>query len=152
MSWPKERPDSNPEPLKLTIDDILTHHPWRHPIEEHSVNLSERAALEFGNVEETANGRDRSQAAKHETDLALEIGLVGVDHVRDGEVHGDAEQSLCGSCEGGGAGAEGGCGRLTQDGEGHGADGSKVDESVNDGRGGLDPFCAAGRDDVHDAD
>ncbi|KAH6608912.1 hypothetical protein Trco_002258 [Trichoderma cornu-damae] len=115
-------------------------------------NDSAGAALELGDVKVAPGGGDEGQAAKDEAHLALEVPLIGVDHVGDGEVEDDAADGLGGGGEGNGGGPEGGAARLSQDGKGHGAEADVVEEGVDDGEGGLHPLGAAGVDEVHDAD
>lgn len=136
----------------LLLRRIRPHLPRLHFPHKQMINLAERLALKLRNIEERPNSSESAQAPKHEADLALEIRLVGVDHVGNNDVERDAENGLGCGCEPRGFGAQGWGGGFAEDGKGHGADGEEVDEGVEDGEGGLDPARGAGGNDVEDAD
>lgn len=80
--------------------------------------------------------------------------LIGIDHVRDGDGHGDADERLGRRGDGDGLGPDAGGGALAEDGEADGADREVVGEVPDEHEGGLGPGHAGGAagDAVQDAD
>ena len=71
--------------------------------------------------------RKHVKLTKEESEFASHVGLIGVDHVRNGDSHDDAHERLNGGGDGDGLGADLCGGGFTDNDEADGADGKIVD-------------------------
>ena len=78
----------------LRSDDIVSKLPGWHSVFEHLVQLGVGAILHLGDFKPYHNETDRAEGEEDEARLPAEISLVGVEHVRHGEIEEPREEGI----------------------------------------------------------
>lgn len=115
------------------------------------INLLESATFELGNVKVAPYGPKQASTAKDKSDLAFQVRLVRVDHIRYDDVHDGPKNSLASGGQSDRLCTERRGGNFAEECKCNASDGDLVNESVHHGARRLDPASGGGVDNVEDA-
>jgi hypothetical protein len=113
---------SSPGTPPTSLQNIVPKLPSRHISLKHNIQLLIRPSLHLRNPIPTPDQARQTQPSKEESQLALQICLVGINKIGNGYRHDDADNGLHGGRDGDGFGADARGAYFAEDGVGDGTD------------------------------